>query len=46
MLIFKPTESLTIEQNGYFYDQNNLSISGYWAWEKVADQLPYDYRVD
>jgi len=46
MLIFKPTESLTIEQNGYFYDQNNLSISGYWAWEKVADQLPYNYRVD
>ena len=46
MLIFKPTESLTIEQNGYFYDQNDLSISGYWAWEKVADQLPYDYKVD
>jgi hypothetical protein len=46
ILIFKPTESLTIEQNGYFYDQNNLSISGYWAWEKVAEQLPYDYKVD
>ena len=46
MLIFKPSEPLIIEQNGYFYDQNNLSISGYWAWEKVADQLPYDYKVD
>lgn len=43
MLGFKPTESIIIEQNGYFYDQNDLSISGYWGWEKVAEQLPYDY---
>ena len=46
MLGFKPGESIVIEQNGYFYDQNNLSISGYWAWQKVAEQLPYDYKVD
>lgn len=46
MLAFKPTESIIIEQNGYFYDQNDLSISGYWAWEKVAEQLPYDYKVE
>lgn len=44
VLSFKPQESLIIEQNGYFYDQNDISISGYWAWDKVADQLPYDYR--
>ncbi len=44
MLSFKPNESIVIEQNGYFYDQNDLSISGYWAWEKVAEQLPYDYK--
>ena len=46
MLGFKPTESIVIEQNGYFYDQNDLSISGYWGWEKVAEQLPYDYKVE
>ena len=46
MLSFKLNESIIIEQNGYFYDQNDLSISGYWAWEKVAEQLPYDYRKD
>ncbi len=46
MLGFKPFESIVIEQNGYFYDQNNLAISGYWAWEKVAEQLPYDYKAD
>lgn len=44
MLSFKPNESIIIEQNGYFYDQNDISISGYWAWEKVAEQLPYDYK--
>lgn len=46
MLGFKPTQSIVIEQNGYFYDQNDLSISGYWAWEKVAEQLPYNYKVE
>jgi hypothetical protein len=46
MLGFKPTEGIVIEQNGYFYDQNDLSISGYWAWEKVAEQLPYNYKAD
>lgn len=27
-------QSIAIEQNGYYYDQNDISISGYWAWEK------------
>ncbi len=44
VLSFKPTESIIIEQNGYFYDQNDVTTSGYWAWDKVAEQLPYDYR--
>ena len=43
LLSFVPNETIKIEQNGYFYDQNDISISGYWTWEKVADQLPYDY---
>ena len=44
ILSFKPNESIIIEQNGYFYDQNDISISGYWTWDKVGEQLPYDYR--
>jgi CarboxypepD_reg-like domain len=44
MLAFKPNESIVIEQNGYFYEQNDITISGYWAWDKLAEQLPYDYR--
>ena len=37
-------QSLGIEQNGYFFDQNDILINGYWTWQKVADVLPYDFR--
>ncbi|HQW84286.1 MAG TPA: carboxypeptidase-like regulatory domain-containing protein, partial [Ferruginibacter sp.] len=40
---FLPNESLDIEQNGFYYEQNDITITGYWAWEKVADMLPYDF---
>ncbi len=43
MMSIKPNESIIIEQNGYYYDQNDVTTSGYWAWDKVGDQLPYDY---
>ena len=44
MLYFLPDESLNIEQNGFYYEQNDITITGYWAWEKVADMVPYDYN--
>lgn len=40
---FLPGESIGIEQNGYYYDQEDLTINAYWTWDKVADLLPYDY---
>ena len=43
ILTFDPKETIVIEQNGYYYDQNDLIVSGYWGWEKVGDLLPYDY---
>jgi len=43
VLSFTPNEILEIEQNGYYYDQNDITINSYWAWEKVGDMLPYDY---
>ncbi len=39
-----PTQSIAIEQNGYYYDQNDITISGYWAWEKTGDMVPYDFN--
>jgi hypothetical protein len=34
---------ILIEQNGYFFDQKDILVNGYWSWEKLADLLPYDY---
>jgi len=36
-------DGFVIQQNGYFYDQNDVINIGYWSWEKLADELPYDY---
>ncbi|HVS97473.1 MAG TPA: carboxypeptidase-like regulatory domain-containing protein [Puia sp.] len=32
-----------IEENGYFYDQADITNVGYWSWKKLAEVLPYDY---
>jgi hypothetical protein len=44
-LTFTPDNTLIIEQNGYYYDQNDIAINSYWTWEKVGDMLPYDYKA-
>jgi hypothetical protein len=46
LLNLSTMEGFTVEQNGYFYDQNDVTVSGYWSWEKVADQLPYNYVLE
>lgn len=43
VLTFLPGHSITIEQNGYFFEQNDLTTNEYWTWERIADQVPYDY---
>lgn len=43
VLSFVPKESIVIEQNGYYYEQSDITITNYWAWEKVGDMLPYDF---
>ncbi len=37
------TDIITIEENGYFYDQKDVLAVGYWSWEKLADFLPYNF---
>lgn len=44
VLSFLPGETLDIEQNGFYFDQNDITITNYWAWEKVGDMLPYDFK--
>lgn len=39
------SEGIIIEENGFYYDQRDVLTLGYWAWEKMADFLPYDYST-
>ena len=32
-----------IQENGYFYEQSDVTNLGYWSWKKLAELLPYDY---
>lgn len=37
------SDGFVIERNGYFYEQYDVLNTGYWAWKKLAELLPYDY---
>ena len=42
-LTIAPNQTVTIENNGYYYDQLDIITNGYWGFEKIANMLPYDY---
>jgi hypothetical protein len=39
-------DGFIIEENGYFYEQSEVTNLGYWAWKKLAELLPYDYEPE
>jgi len=39
-------DGFVIEENGYFYEQSEITNIGYWAWKKLAELLPYDYNPE
>lgn len=45
VLSFLPKQTIVIEQNGYYFDQTDMIINGYWEWEKAGDMLPYNYTI-
>lgn len=45
-LFFSDNPSIIIEQNGYYYDQNDITFNGWMAWEKMGDMLPYDFDAE
>lgn len=45
-LIFPKGETFFIEQNGYFYEQEDLITNGYLGFKKIGDMLPYDYNPE
>jgi len=44
--ILEVGDGFIIEENGYFYEQYDVVNSGYWAWKKLAELLPYDYKYE
>ena len=40
------SDGFVIEENGYFYEQSEVTNVGYWAWKKLAELLPYDYNPE
>jgi hypothetical protein len=42
-LSITPNQTITIENNGYYFDQSDITTNGYWGFEKIANMLPYDY---
>jgi CarboxypepD_reg-like domain len=44
--LFEIPDGFVIEENGYFYDQYEVINTGYWAWKKLAELLPYDYEYE
>jgi hypothetical protein len=39
-------DGFSIQENGYFYEQSEVTNMGYWAWKKLAELLPYDYNPE
>ena len=45
-LIFPKDEKFYVEQNGYFYEQEDLITNGYLGFKKMGDMLPYNYEPE
>jgi hypothetical protein len=45
-LIFPKGEKFYVDQNGYFYEQEDLVTNGYLGFKKIGDMLPYDYNEE
>ncbi len=45
-LIFPAGEKFFIDENGYFYDQEDLVTNGYLGFKKIGDMLPYNYKQE
>jgi hypothetical protein len=42
--LLEVNDGFVIEENGFFYEQYDVINTGYWAWKKLAEALPYDYE--
>ena len=40
------SDLLKIEENGTYYHPADLIVEGYWSWEKIANMVPIDYKIE
>lgn len=45
VLTFKPAQVIGVEVNGYYFEQTGITKSGYMSWMRMADTLPYDFKI-
>jgi hypothetical protein len=38
--------TVLIQADGQFFEPDGVNIQGYWSWELIADDLPFDYVLD
>ena len=38
-------KEVQVESDGMYFDPSDITITGYWDWLRIADQLPYDYAL-
>jgi CarboxypepD_reg-like domain len=46
VLSFVPKASVIVEQNGYYFEQTDITINQYLGWMKMADMLPYNFKAN
>ena len=40
------SDLLKIEENGSYYHPGDLVVEGYWSWERIANMVPIDYKIE
>lgn len=45
-LVYLLAPFVNLDKNGLYDPANGLFFEGYWAWEKAAELMPIDYKVD
>ena len=40
------SDLLKIEENGSYNNPEDLIVEGYWSWEKIANMVPMDYKIE
>ncbi len=44
-LSFLQNLPIIIEVNGFYYKQTGITKSNYYSWKRIADMLPYDFKM-